>query len=59
MKIAISFLLLVATSATFASSGIMWSKHYTIRTAKYVCAIDKVKLDTGRVLTERSCFFIK
>lgn len=55
----IALILLVATSATFASSGIVWSKSYTIRTKTKVCAVDLVKLDTGRIVAERSCFLIK
>jgi len=54
-----ALILLVATSATFASSGIVWRKSYTIRTATKVCAVDIVKLDTGRIIGERSCFLIK
>ena len=53
---AIAFILLVATSATFASSGIIWTRHYTIRTKTQVCAIDIVKLDTGRIVSEKLCF---
>ncbi len=56
---ALAFLLLLATTATFASSGILWTRHYTIRTATKVCAVDIVKLDTGRYVSDRSCFLIK
>lgn len=57
---ALAFLLLVAcTASTFASTGILWSRHYTIRTSTKVCAVDVIKLDTGRIMSEKSCFLIK
>ena len=58
MKVILLLLFTVFTSS-FAYSGIAWTKHYTIRTATKVCAVDIVKLDTGRIVAERSCFLIK
>lgn len=56
---AIALILFTLATSSFAYSGIAWTKHYTIRTATKVCAVDIVKLDTGRIIGERSCFLIK
>ena len=56
---ALALILFTLATSSFAYSGIAWTKHYTIRTKTQVCAVDIVKLDTGRIVAEKSCFLIK